>query len=386
MSTPFHYFLLFVSVLLSQVHSEYSRLSSDLPCEITKNICQISSVVQAFDFISVIDSNLTIIIQDSIFTCRETTDEACYFFLSVASLKLQNTTLYFPDIHLESPSISLTASFIQTNGTQIGGRGSPMDLKNGVAYAAQGAHCHNFPSDLSYGFFNEIYNSSQILNTFGSGYLHDPGRSRGGGRITLISNRDLIIVNTTLNASGYGNCPNKEITVNGGTGGYIWIERTVLKAGKEQIEQSIIDVSGGQGCHAKDHGELGLGGSGGRVILFLEKEDSFTVNLQGGINNDSADKCTKGGAGTVYNLKDNTLGIKNSGINTGTPTMLASNVSVTVLKVSDSAMVSFKQSEQILLSTASIMLTQGIILYQNPYSSVAINSVDLHLTNSRYII
>jgi len=377
------FFIIFNLLFFTNLQCKEYEPESDLPCKITKNICQITSVVKSFDFLKVIDNNLTVIIQDSIFTCTEATDKSCYFFLSVASFKLQNTTLYFPDIHLESTSISLTASFLQANGTQVGGLGSPADLKNGVAYAAQGATCLNSPTDFSYGIFNEIYNSTEVRNTFGSGMESDPTRSRGGGRIVIVSTKDLIIVNTTFNSSGFGDCPNQQI-VNGGSGGYVWIERTILTSGKEQIDQSIIDVSGGQGCGGKDNKEFGFGGSGGRVILSLEKEDAFILNMQGGINSKSSDLCRRGGAGTMYNLKDKTLVIKNNGVNTGTPTLLGSKTTVTVLKISDSALVSFKQAEQIILTTASLMLTQGNITYQNMLGTVIVNSFDLHLTQSRY--
>ena len=388
--------IIYLSFLIHSLCS--TKFQTTLPCQITDNVCQITSLVQNFTSINLINSTLTVNIQDSILTCQDFTSSSCQFLLNTSAITLTNTTIYFPDIHLESSTISFIGSNILSNGTQIGGSGSSPTSNVGIAYAGQGSSCDGTSADFSYGDYNIQYTAGA---TFGSGSTLDTVNSKGGGRIVIISYQDLTMTNTSINASGFGNCTNKQVAVNGGSGGYVWLEHKALATAKEQITSSTIDISGGFGCQGvnepdpierrglgnKKTVQTGLGGSGGRAIIYLQKIDSINVVTSGGIGkNARVDSCVNGAAGTLYSLKDDILIVKNSNITTSAPTMLASQVAnISTLKVLESGLVSFKKADQISFNAGGVTLTKGIIVYTNPSSSVLLKIIDIQLIQQSQI-
>ena len=387
-------FFLFI-LSCSIIPSALCMLSNDTStiCENQTTVCRIVSTNITLDSININIPTLQISIEQSnlVYTNLSTT-----FYLNVSSITLLNSTLYFPDIHLEAPQISITSSQILTNGTQLGGPGSPDNPGNGVSYAGQGGSCNTIPESKSYGQYNTLYNDPNAINTFGSG-VNGSSNSLGGGRVVIISNQDFIIHDSIINASGYGNCSSQEM-VHGGSGGYVWIE------GDEDTSNVTVDISGGQGCHSassatlmntlggKNQVQYGLGGSGGRVVKILKNYQNLIINAVGGQNFAASDKCVNGAAGTVYSRAFNdldpdtsTLEINNMNVMTYAATILPSSMIIQTLSISESALCSFEKTDNINVVVGSkLALSQGNITL-NSTKNITLTVQTLTLQQNRYI-
>ena len=150
----------------------------------------------------------------------------------------------------------------------------------------------------------------------------DEVETAGGGRIVLIA--DSVTFKgagdkLSANARPYQNFVRKAYSLEGGSGGYIYVKTENHGKNNTLDEESQISAQGGLGIG--NH----TGGSGGVIVL----DDNFKISANkvfangGKADRDEfKDGCNNGGSGTIYYPKNDTLFISNHGINTTALTIL----------------------------------------------------------------
>ena len=144
----------------------------------------------------------------------------------------------------------------------------------------------------------------------------------GGGRIVILADSITLAGNgekLAANGRPEADLVRKAYSLEGGSGGYIYVKTFNQHSSNKLDEKSNISAKGGLGIG--DH----TGGSGG-VIVFDQGFEiaASNVHANGGKadKDDFGDGCYNGGSGTIYYRQNDTLLVDNRGVNTTALTLL----------------------------------------------------------------
>ena len=243
---------------------------------------------------------------------------------------MNTSTIEAKSIFFDSPTTTLSidsTSNITTNGRSANSRGYYEN--QGAAYVGQGGYCPQDGKqhfDKHYGEFdmmpnfNNIYDMKQSL-LVGSIGEYNPldVRTAGGGHMHF--NLDALRLtgrNYHIQSNGLPRWDQKEkdlnVDLNGGSGGYIYIN-TKEKYGENRADwSSKISVIGGYGKNK------GVGGAGGVIVFGHDVTDHFasintrTMGGRGGSARRpyNSTACGSAAAGTVYWASTDVLIVSNN--------------------------------------------------------------------------
>lgn len=172
-------------------------------------------------------------------------------------ITIKNSSLYASSIVLFSDDrMRIFDSVISTNGTIAMGKGYTSHILEGFGYAGMGAFCIRWEdvNDNSYGPNCATYedlNELSLGDTQGSGGIRY--FEKGGGRIVIKTNTNLILYKSNITASGYPSNENLSLCEaianqpysKGGTGGFILLEAEEINS---LGDPTRINAQGGYYC------------------------------------------------------------------------------------------------------------------------------------------
>ena len=333
----------------------------------------------------------------------------CSLRITSDSIEITNSTLYFGIIELFSEVLSISYSIINTNGTIRYGKGITPNCSNGtyydstydtgIGYAGGGAFCQDlYPHcGLPYGGLTLLMNQ-----TNDSDYLLGSGTGQnffgtGGGRI-IINTTDLNFDGTIMiSASGSpqsDECLNRAANeqswniTNGGTGGYIFIGVRGFVNSSKNVGVSLF-VEGGNYCDANDVKYKRFAGSGGRIIIDADTNNTMSSNisyyLKGGINDPSVPKsninpCRNGASGTLYYIRNNSVVLKNSGFQANSITKIPCKgiygLNFNTIIIADGARGGPEDYNPASITASRIIVNSGYLAYERFYMNITLIITD----------
>ena len=100
----------------------------------------------------------------------------------------------------------------------------------------------------TYGDFDDRWDLNDTWRTYGTGNPNDTDFA-GGGKIVILAENRLQILNSNVTAIGTSNCAsNLTDRLHAGTGGYIYVAMSDNNTENLNINTSFYDVSGGKAC------------------------------------------------------------------------------------------------------------------------------------------
>lgn len=216
-------------------------------------ICVINYPINVKGNIS-IQEHMRILIVDTQISCQP----PCSIEIkSNLEITIQNSSLYASSIFIFSDDqMEIFNSVLSTNGTIAMGKGYTNHILEGFGYAGMGAFCIRWEdvNDNSYGPNCATYedlNELTISDTQGSGGIRY--FEKGGGRIVIKTNTNLLLRKSNITASGYPSNENLSLCEaianqpysKGGTGGFILIEAEEIQSSGDPTR---IHAQGGYYC------------------------------------------------------------------------------------------------------------------------------------------
>lgn len=397
--------MIFVILLL---YFNFSVLHSQaLNCSSYDNVTDTCTIINQSESTSDSQSlNFTnIIIKDSYLFCEYSGFYKCAFKINASSLIIQNSTVYYMIIELNGTNFTINNSNLSTNGTIKNGIGRTNHCSEylndvGLGYAGSGAFCQDlYPQcGRSYGsldlLLNETDDPDNCLGT-GSGQFIIDFYGCGGGRVFVNFTQIFLMGGNIFSASGSpqkepqydctkrGNFKNNSI-LNGGTGGYIYVESQYLTWNKTSDFLKII-AEGGNYCDTYDKKSTKFAGSGGRIIMNVDPSLLTNVKyyMKGGVNDISVSQqnvnpCRNGASGSLYFRRNKTVVFNNDGYAANSITQIPSNISFSKISILNGSRGGPEDNNTLgTINSKSIYVSQAFLVYERFFNNLTIQNCDL---------
>lgn len=329
----------------------------DLNCTVydnTTDTCYINQSITV-DISQTINAK-NIVINNSYIVCSDKClwNQNSFKISNASQITIQNSTIYFAIIELDGENLTIIDSALSTNGTIKNGLGRTGECSQktqdvGLGYAGSGAFCQDLFPQCGYPYgsldllLNETNDTNNALGT-GSGQMITDFYGCGGGRVYLNMSNTFFFGQNILSASGSPQqepkylCTNRTDTnydiLNGGTGGYIYLEVKNTLAFNSLNDSLKILAEGGNYCDYFDGKSTKFAGSGGRIIINIDPSvgnQNIQYYIKGGINDvtvkqQNINPCRNGASGSLYFMRNKTVLFNNQGYAANTITQIPSNI------------------------------------------------------------
>lgn len=273
---------------------------------------------------------------------------------NASQITIRNSSIYYAIIELDGENLTIINSELSSNGTIKNGLGRTGECSEkrqdvGLGYAGSGAFCQDlFPQcGYPYGSLNLLLNETNDTNNAlgtGSGQIINDFYGCGGGRVYINVSNAFLLGQNNFSASGspqqepqYDCTKRKSIDydiLNGGTGGYIYLEVKNTLVFNSSSDLLKILVEGGNYCDYFDGKSTKFAGSGGRIIINVDpsvENQNIQYYMKGGINDVSVKQqninpCRNGASGSLYFMRNKTVVFNNGGYAANTITQIPANI------------------------------------------------------------